>query len=400
MGIFKGYRKYLLNRDTLFATIAVFLVIGLLALLPLNTGVLNPIKTALEDFDFNDLAYTKLGKNSEDSLDNRIVIVNIGFADRAGLARMIEKIREGKPKVIGFDVIFDAAQDSMMDLYLAETLANTPELVAASRIYWSNKEEPLNKGYFKNINNDFGYANFTTNELQTIRSVPPFEKINGKTEPCFSAAILKKYDLQAFEKLERRKKEVEYINFTRNIDKYLTIDGQGLLEDRVLPSVFKDKIVLMGYISQSPNDVEDKKFTPMNEKFAGKTLPDMNGVVVHANILSMMLDGKYVNKIPSWINWIITILIAWIHVALFVRYYIDNHIWFHLVAKIAQVISAIFFAFLSIRLFTDLSIKIDMAMPIVVIVLAIDVIYFYEAFAVWMHKKFGFNSAFVHNKHH
>lgn len=400
MGIFKGYRKYLLNRDTLFATIAVFLVIGLLALLPLNTGVLNPIKTALEDFDFNDLAYTKLGKNSEDSLDRRIVIVNIGFADRAGLARMIEKIKEGRPKAIGLDVTFDAAQDSMMDLYLAETLKNTPDLVAASRIYWSNKEEPLNKGYFKNINNDFGYANFTTNELQTIRSVPPFEKINGKTEPSFSAAILKKYDPQAFEKLEQRKKEVEYINFTRNIDKYLTIDGQGLLEDRVLTSVFDGKIVLMGYISQSPNDVEDKKFTPMNEKFAGKTLPDMNGVVVHANILSMMLDGKYVNKIPSWINWIITILIAWIHVALFVRYYIDNHIWFHLVAKIAQLVSAIFFAFLSIKLFTDLSIKIDMAMPIVVIVLAIDVIYFYEAFAVWMHKKFGFNSAFVHNKHH
>ncbi|HEY0749709.1 MAG TPA: CHASE2 domain-containing protein, partial [Chitinophagaceae bacterium] len=142
MGIFKGYRKYLLNRDTLFATIAVFLVIGLLALLPLNTGVLNPIKTALEDFDFNDLAYTKLGKNSETSLDKRIVIVNIGFADRAGLARMIEKIKEGKPKVIGFDVTFDSAQDSLMDIYLAETLASTPQLVAASRIYWSNKEEP------------------------------------------------------------------------------------------------------------------------------------------------------------------------------------------------------------------------------------------------------------------
>ena len=400
MGIFKGYRKYLLNRDTLFATIAVFLVIGLLALLPLNTGVLNPIKTALEDFDFNDLAYTKLGKNSETVLDKRIVVVNIGFADRAGLARMIEKIKEGKPKVIGLDVTFDAAQDSLMDVYLAETLANTPELVAASRIYWSNKEEPLNKGYFKNINNDFGYANFITKDFFTIRSVSPFEKINGKTEPSFSAAILRKYDPRAFEKLEQRKKEVEYINYTRNIDKYLTVDGQGLLEDRVLASVFEGKIVLMGYISQSPNDVEDKKFTPMNEKFAGKTLPDMNGVVVHANILSMMLDGKYVNKIPSWINWLITILIAWIHVALFIRYYIDDHIWFHLVAKIAQLISAIFFAFLSIRLFTDLSVKIDMAMPIVVIVLAIDVIYFYEAFAVWMHKKFGFRSAFVHNKHH
>lgn len=400
MSIFRGYRRYLFEKDTVFATIAVFLVIGLLALLPLNTGVLNPIKTALEDFDFNDLAYTKLGKNSETRLDSRIVLVNIGFADRAGISQLIEKIKQGKPRVIGLDVTFDEPRDSLADAYLFETLKNTPELVVASKIDWAIKKQPLQRGFFQKTNNDFGYANFTTNELMTIRSISPFETIDNKKIPSFSTAIIKKYDLQAFKKTEQRKKEVEYINYTRNIDKYLTIDGQSLLDDQVVSKVFEDKIVLMGYISSSPNDIEDKKFTPMNEKFAGKAVPDMNGVVVHANIISMILDGKFINKIPSWINWLITILIAWVHVALFIRYYIDNHIWFHLVAKVAQIISAIFFAYLSILMFTNFSIKIEMAMPIVVIVLAIDVIYFYEAFAVWMHKKFGYKSIFVHNKHH
>jgi hypothetical protein len=39
-----------------------------------------------------------------------------------------------------------------------------------------------------------------------------------------------------------------------------------------------------------------------------------------------------------------------------------------------------------------------MKMSVTVIILAIDVIYFYEAFAVWMREKFGFKTIF-HHKH-
>ena len=49
MKLLKGYRKYLYERDTVFATAGVFIVIGLLALLPLNTGLLNPVKKAFAD---------------------------------------------------------------------------------------------------------------------------------------------------------------------------------------------------------------------------------------------------------------------------------------------------------------------------------------------------------------
>ncbi len=40
-----------------------------------------------------------------------------------------------------------------------------------------------------------------------------------------------------------------------------------------------------------------------------------------------------------------------------------------------------------------------MTLTLVVIVLAVDIIYFYEAFAVWLHKKFGYTTVF-HQKHH
>ena len=134
----------------------------------------------------------------------------------------------------------------------------------------------------------------------------------------------------------------------------------------------------------------------MNAQFAGKSIPDMNGIVVHANIISMALEKNYVKKVPLWGNLLLAILVCWLHMSFFIHYYLESHIWFHLVAKIAQVFSAIFFVWLGIYLFDRYRLKVDMKLSLIVIVLAVDVIYFYEAWAVWMHKKFNFKQCLNH----
>ena len=75
--------KYLYERDTIFATISVFVFLVLLGLIPINFYVLNPMKLALKDFDFNDISYAKLEKSKDNPIDSRIAIVNIGHLDRA-----------------------------------------------------------------------------------------------------------------------------------------------------------------------------------------------------------------------------------------------------------------------------------------------------------------------------
>ncbi len=125
----------------------------------------------------------------------------------------------------------------------------------------------------------------------------------------------------------------------------------------------------------------------------------MNGIVIHANIISMALDGNYVKKVPLWGNILLAILVCWLHMSFFVHYYLEAHIWFHLAAKIAQVISAIFFVWLGIYLYDKYRLKVDMKLSLVTIVLAVDVIYFYEAWAVWMHKKFNYKTVFKPHHH-
>jgi len=172
-----------------------------------------------------------------------------------------------------------------------------------------------------------------------------------------------------------------------------------LLMDKVDLSAIKGKIALLGYVNRDPNDILDKKFTPMNKRYSGKSTPDMNGIVIHANIISMVLDKNYIKKLPLWIAWLFAIIIGWLHMSFFIHYYLENHIWFHLAAKIAQLASAIFFVYLGIFLFDQFRIKLDMKLTLIVIVMAVDVIYFYEAWATWMHKKYNYKTVFKPHQH-
>ena len=392
----RHFTKYLYERDTVLATFTVFVFLILLGLIPINFYVLNPMKIALKDFDFNDIAYAKLGKGN-DSLDRRIVIVNTGHLDRAELGFVIEKVNSFNPKVIGLDIYFNEEKDPEKDSILREAFRKTKNLVAVSVVVPGEHDFTINKNYFDNVMNKRGYANLVGEDIGTIRYYSPFEMVHNQKYPQITSAIVKEFDSSAYHHLEKRHKEVEMINYTRRSHQYQVIESENLLADNIEGSVMKDKIVLLGYINNDENDVEDKKFTPMNSKFAGKKLPDMNGIIVQANIISMVLDGNYIKKTPAWVAWLVAILIGWLHMSLFIRYYLESHIWFHLVAKLAQVFSAIFFAYLGILIFDKFRIKLDMKYTLYVIVLAVDVIYFYEAFVGWLHRKFKYQTIFGHH---
>lgn len=398
----KQFTKYLYERDTLFATAWVFIFIVMVKFLPLpNMHLFDPMKIALEDFDLNDISYSKLKKTEGNILDDRIVVVNIGRADREGIAYILDKVASMEPKVIGLDAYFEGAKEPEKDSLLKAVFEKTKNLVVVSRIHWEHHggEGRFEKDYFESSLPQTGFGNLIGEEKGTIRLFSPYEKIEDSVHFSFATMLVKNYDENKFKKLAKRHDHYEIINYSRRKTQYLVIEAEELMTGNVDPSALKGKIALLGYANDNPNDIEDKVFTPMNEKFAGKSVPDMNGIVVHANIISMALDGNYIKKLPSWVNILVAILIGWLHMSFFIRYYLENHIWFHLVAKFAQLISAIFFVYIGILLYNKYNLKLNMTLTLVVIVLAVDIIYFYEAFAVWMHKKFGYKTVF-HQQHH
>ena len=403
LGYHRHFTKYLYERDTIFATLWVFLFIVVLGSIPINFYILNPLKLALKDFDFNDVTYAELHKNENIAVDSNIVIVNIGHADREVLSMIIDKLGSMKPKVMGLDAYFEGPGDPYQDSLLNASFArNTNLVVAVKLVPHGDKGDTLTLtgNYFKSAS-QYGNVNFFIDNLASFRTFYPVIKDHADKEyPFFSTVIVGMYDSTSYKRLMKKGDGKMLINYARRTNKYFVVrDYEQLLQGGVEDSLIRDKIVLLGYVNENPDDIEDKKFTPMNERFFGKSIPDMNGIVVHANIISMVLDNNYIKKLPSWVNWLVAILICWLHMSFFIRYYLENHIWFHLVAKIAQLASAFIFTYLGVIMFDRYNIKLDMKMSLIVIVMAVDVIYFYEAFAVWLHKKYNYKTVF-HQKHH
>src|ERR1700689_1635023 len=95
--------KYLFRRDTLFATVAVFLVIYILLYNPLNEYVFNPLKISFDDFALTDLAFSQ--GHLKTTVDERILIINIDTGGRKTIARLLDHLEEYHPKSIGLDIL-------------------------------------------------------------------------------------------------------------------------------------------------------------------------------------------------------------------------------------------------------------------------------------------------------
>jgi CHASE2 domain-containing sensor protein len=377
----------------------VFIVMGLLALIPINTHVLDPVKMALQDFDYNDLAYSKLNKNSQTSLDTSIVIINIADAGRSEIAAMIKKVAAEKPKVVGVDVLFNEPKEKIFDTALMESFYGSANIVLAYNVIAENGEVHHN-GFLYEKSKQKGYANFVGEEAGVIRYFAASMNTAEVNYHSFAASVAAVAYPEAFKKLEARNNITEQINYTRTRDKFMLIDGKEYLQNNLAAVSLSNKVVLLGFISEDANNIEDKHFTPFNKKSVGKTVPDMEGIFIHANIISMIRDADYVTKSPVWMNWFIAALLCWFHMSLFIRYFIDKHLWFHLVAKLAQLISAVLFVYLGLLFYYKWDIKINLTPTFIAIILAVDVLYFYEAFTNWLHKKFGYHSLFIHLPHH
>jgi len=369
---------------------------GLLALIPLNTHILDPIKLALKDFDYNDLAYSRMGKNEKASMDTNIVIVDIGSGQRKEIAALLDSIYQSSPRVVGVDITFNERREPATDSALHNLISNKPNLVLAYHFTGESVKAPV--GVFYSTAREKGFTNFVGEEGGIIRYFAPRLAQGSQNYEAFATSIVKLANPEQYQSLVERDNQTEMISYVPR-ESFLVIDGMGLLRQEVSFS-FKDKIVLLGLAQESTTNVEDKHFTPMNKKTFGKSLPDLEGVFIHANIVKMINDGSYIVKMPRWLTWLVAVILCWMHMGFFLSYFIERHRWFHLASKIAQLLSFILFVYLGLLLFYNFDFKVNLTPALLAIILAVDVLYFYEAIAKWLHLRWGFKTVFTQTNHH
>lgn len=400
-------------KDVLIGTIFIFSFMWFASKFLGIFEFLDPVGEALEDMEITDQVFSNPDLRERPTPEDRITIVNSGRIGRGEIAQQINIINKYNPLVIGIDSIFpDLKEDSLGDMMLADALANTENLVLGIDaqspspdddliFYDAHKSHPTfdthaEPGYVGLVAESAGTRQ---EELKIVRSFFPYadvkDTISGTVDRYFSMGIkLAEYlDPQAVEEFLARGNEEELVNYRGNIFecdldnpfncdfekldrvKYSSIDVRQLMNEEFDPSLIEGKIILIGQLGErigEPYWIEDKFFTPMNEKYAGRADLDTFGVVIHANIASMVLDRDYLDTMSENQSVIVAIILCLLNVAIFTLIYRKLPLWYDGLTKLIQLAEMIIMLGLIVVVFDAYAMKLDLTYAIIAVLLAGD----------------------------
>jgi len=393
-------KKLLFKRDTFFATVFVFLVIYILELIAVNIEIFNPFVHSFMDFELTDLYYSKL--KTQTTLDTNIILVNAGNLTREEIARQLTTLNKYHPKVIGVDLLFKDKKDEYGDSLLMLALHENKNTVLPFSINSTGKEV---KPSFIRINPFFGtfysgYIDLCGDSVSTVREFYPFLKFNNDKYISFDAKIIELFDLNAFNYLKKRNRLKERINYTGNTKNFIYFDSVDVINCPEQLSIIKNKIVLLGYFNLANNgkrsSFEDIHFTPLNQKISGHSFPDMNGITIHANIISMIINQNYINMMSGWLSFLIAFLLCYFNIAFLIHTFIHGPKWLHFFSKIIQLMVSVVILLLVFYVFRLFHYQIESTLTITAIILSVDVLYFYNGFVVWLNQRYHFKTYMIH----
>lgn len=373
-------------RDSFICTILTILMTGILYFSFIKISALDPFEKAFEDFSLSDLYTAKDFKEMTPTKD--IILINIKHADRLEIAKTIEIISKQNPKVIGLDIIFKERKDPQIDSILRSAMTMTKNLVTP--FYFDGDQMVTNDNYFLTENQSKGYINLNFNSGKSV--VRDFEGVMSVKDSVYfgfaTQLAIKSGKLKESSARDVLKDKL-LINYTGKTNSFLTFDIEDILANKQIPAL-KDAIVIMGYLGTPTNnqyDVEDKFFTPLNPNYTGKSVPDMYGVVIYANILKMIITKDFIVKIPNFISYILAFLFCFLMTALGLKIEHKSPFLYHLLIKFLQLLVTVILLYGTLLLL-KFNIHISITPVIVLTVLGIGLIVYYGYLFHYLTKKY------------
>ncbi|MGD1808592.1 CHASE2 domain-containing protein [Dapis sp. BLCC M126] len=270
-----------------------------------------------------------------ESPDNRIAIVGINEDDLRAIgqpifpdgvyAKLLKKLKAMEPKVIGLDIYRDLPVEPGHQ-ELVEVFESTPNLVAIKKVVGDRERDVIEAPPALEENNQAGSNDLKVDPDKRIRRGYLFVTLqNGENVTSFASKVALRY-LENFEISPKTLDENIYqlgktilepfeaddggyvgadaggylilLNYRGPSRHFETVSMMDILEDRVPPDWGRDRIILIGSVGESFNDLFS---TPYSSNLT-RTLEPMSGVEVHANFISQLIssaiDGR--SMIKTW----------------------------------------------------------------------------------------------------
>jgi len=400
-GFFFLIVRKLFHLDAILCTAFVFALMAGVVDLFNRISFLNPFEQALSDFEMMDLVYSA-NIREEPGLDTSIVLVNIGNLPRRLIARELEIIAAQQPLAVGIDAGFIPDLKPEDDSVLEAALSKIPNLALYSMMHHTDSAQ---EGDFDSIafcNPRFArhgtpaYVNMVTpgkgeSKFKICRSFHPLDTVRGKKYLPLSLQMAWFADSGKVKEFLKRGLDPEIINFRGNMEKFYSMDVKDMLEQdesgfmgvQQLGVNLKGKLVFMGFMGQdfSPgqqaNTIEDKFYTPLNPNVAGKSYPDMFGVVVHANIASMVLNGFPIDQMSDNWKYFWAVFLCYLNVLGFFFIQRNYPTWYDLFVKGIQLGEVFLLLWISLLIFARYHYKADLTLAAFAVGFSGDVLEIY-----------------------
>ncbi len=396
----KGFYLFI---ESFLATVMILIITFSVSYIPMKFEFTKPIRQGFLGFDIYDLYYS--GRHLNPKRDTNIVIVEIG-SDRATIADQISLIQKYSPAVIGIDAIFEKEKDEepLENIKLLQAISQSDNIIFASKYqtdpitgkpvfihnFFEEKDEHYQSGYFNLIGSQFS----------VIRNYPPFLKAADSLYPAFTSAIAKMFSPDRFNKLKKRNRKLEVINYKGNLESYTSLTNKELVNADTtgqLGSLLSQKIVLLGYFVKDKHLViDDLHFSPLNEEVAGKNYPDMYGVVIHANILSMILNGNYVTQASGFVSYLLAGVITFLFLLFILWRYKKHKHPKHYWLLLAQFAVVLFVLYVFLQVFNWFQVKVPLLPIMIALALSVELLDIYKMIALRLHKKYRYKTVFTY----
>ncbi len=372
----KRYRL-LLFVDALFVNIATFLFIGFLWIGIHYAPMFKSLTDYLRDFDFTDLYFDEIRTESS-LISTDVFIVNSGNLGRITLAEQINTLQKYNPAVIGIEYIPDE-KAGFEDFILKDALNRYSNIVmSVVPAYENDKIIDLKKTHPFFGEFPVGNVDFIIN-TPTIRTFEKQIAYNDTVYNSFAGEIMKIYNPEKYELFNSRRNNTEIINYKSGSMPFITFDYEYLEDSTADLSIIEGKIVLLGYMKRYQGAAIDTLytyFTPIERSPYG--FPDYKRIEIQANILNMILEEDYIDKLPYWANLLIAFIIGYIFIIFLAIYYKTGAKYFDLITKPGMFAMIILNLWVTILIFGYYNLKIDLVLASIVLVISIEIFRFYE----------------------
>jgi adenylate cyclase len=277
--------------------------------------------------------------------DDRILLVGFNEADLqklktsqipdAAIATVIEQIRSQQPRVIGLDLYRNLATEPGHD-HLLQIFKTTPNLIGITKVIGDSQGEAVS-------------GNSALVESGRIAASDVIADVDGRVrrgflfpsteQPIEGLGLRVALDYLAAQGISPesnsavlRLRQTDFLPITPNAGGYLNADAGGyqiflnprgekgkfrmisawdVMQGKIPPRLFHDRIVLIGDVSAGASD----SFFTAYSSASGSSPQPMSGVELHANftsqIVSAVLDQRVlIQTLPDWAEWVLILAVT------------------------------------------------------------------------------------------